>query len=1088
MKNHSNPFLTSATLAASIVLALSATAATWQWDGGAGTGDWQTADNWDPIASNTEFNGTFASRLNANGAQALIYTAAEGVTNYGSSSTRGLAIGSGTAGSGTMTITGGTFSTLNATGSNADVIGNSNGNTATLNISGGTFIGAAAGTSLGIGGGPTSYLNVNAGLATITTLALNNTNGTINLNGGTLEVNSIVETAGNNTFNFNGGTYKARADSAGFSGLDRANVRDGGAIINTNGKSITIAQNLLHSNISGDAATDGGLTKTGAGNLTLTGANTYTGLTTVNNGTLFLNTTGGGAVAGDIKLTSTKDSRTILRLQQSHQIAATSVLTMDLANPLSSSANVYTEIALQGNSQTLAGINTTWAAGIGTGSTIFIENRIFGDSGGGDGVLTIDGTADSNWGSRVLVRDGGSGTLSLAKDGNGTLTLGSSNTYTGITTISGGVVKAGHANALGGITNGTTIDTDGTFDFNGFALAGEAFNLAGGKLTNTGTEQISAINGAVTATANSSIGGDTRWDFRASGASLMVNNGVTLTKVDGNVISAVARPITNNGTIQIDGGVFAFHTAGTYGGDGGYTVNSGGELQLGSYGSTSTVTLSNAITSNGGTLSAVDSSGTGGAPVFSGDVSLATSTTTTLRADANGIVPGNISGSGNLTKTGYGIFSLSGDNSYTGVTTVSTGILSLGHANALGASSSVSVTSGATLRIDTASTGSGRTVTINGSGSGYFGALQGTASTSVTWAGNVVLGSNEARIGGGDGGTLTIGGVISDGGNGHAVLFSRAPNSTTILNSVNSYTGDTLFYANTSGVTLKMGIANAIDSGSRVRAGTGSAGGNEYFDLNGYNQNIRALVDDQNANLIVTNNSSTDAVLTLSESNAANSASFNGWIQDGSTNKLSLVKTGAGTQVLSGTNSYTGTTTVSAGTLAINGSISNSTTTVNGTGTLGGIGTTGAVSIANGGTLAPGNSAGSLTVGGDLGLNDASILAFELNPGNTAIGSGINDLVTVTGALTLDGLLRVTATSGDFTGVTSGTWRLFDYGSLSANSILALDSMPTLASGYTWSLDTATAGQVNLTVIPEPNIAALLGGCGVLAFLRRRRA
>ena len=70
--------------------------ATWQWDGGAGTSDWQAGNNWNPDGSIGTFNGTFADRLNVNGTQELVYSAAEGTTVYGTSGIRGVVIGSGT--------------------------------------------------------------------------------------------------------------------------------------------------------------------------------------------------------------------------------------------------------------------------------------------------------------------------------------------------------------------------------------------------------------------------------------------------------------------------------------------------------------------------------------------------------------------------------------------------------------------------------------------------------------------------------------------------------------------------------------------------------------------------------------------------------------------------------------------------------------------------------------------------------------------------------------------------------------------------------------------------------------------------------
>jgi len=120
-------------------------------------------------------------------------------------------------------------------------------------------------------------------------------------------------------------------------------------------------------------------------------------------------------------------------------------------------------------------------------------------------------------------------------------------------------------------------------------------------------------------------------------------------------------------------------------------------------------------------------------------------------------------------------------------------------------------------------------------------------------------------------------------------------------------------------------------------------------------------------------------------------------------------------------------------------------------------------------------------------LGTPTALSFELNPTDTTVGSNINDLVSVAGNLNLDGLLSVVATSGDFLSVAINTsWRLFNYSGSLSDDTLSLGAMPSLGSGLSWGIDTATSGQVNLMVIPEPG-AALLGSLGLLALLRRRR-
>ena len=123
--------------------------------------------------------------------------------------------------------------------------------------------------------------------------------GTVWLNGGLFKAENLTMTRGKGYLYFNGGTYApygAAAENRTLTGLTAAYVSTNGAVISTANAgdgAYTIAQKLLHDPaLSGK---DGGLLKTGGGLLTLSGANTYTGPTAVECGTLQIT----GSVASD---------------------------------------------------------------------------------------------------------------------------------------------------------------------------------------------------------------------------------------------------------------------------------------------------------------------------------------------------------------------------------------------------------------------------------------------------------------------------------------------------------------------------------------------------------------------------------------------------------------------------------------------------------------------------------------------------------------------------------------------------------------------------------------------------------------------
>ena len=202
--------------------------------------------------------------------------------------TNNIFIGKELGASGTMTMTGGTMSTSDklqighnqATG----VLTQSGG---TVNVQNEVYIGNEnSGSSVGtytLSG--TAALNVGNEVL----VGRDNATGTLNLNGGTVTTKKVEGGTGSATVNFNGGILKARESQGAFiTNLDVADVQSGGIHIDSNGFDLAISQVFTGT---------GGLTKSGAGRLTLSGSNAYAGASTVAAGSLFVDGgQGNGAV------------------------------------------------------------------------------------------------------------------------------------------------------------------------------------------------------------------------------------------------------------------------------------------------------------------------------------------------------------------------------------------------------------------------------------------------------------------------------------------------------------------------------------------------------------------------------------------------------------------------------------------------------------------------------------------------------------------------------------------------------------------------------------------------------------------------
>jgi rhamnogalacturonan endolyase len=395
---------------------------------------------------------------------------------------------------------------------------------------------------------------------------------------------------------------------------------------------------------------------------------------------------------------------------------------------------------------------------------------------------------------------------------------------------------------------------------------------------------------------------------------------------------------------------------------------------------------------------------------------------------------GSIAGTNMLLKSGTGTLTLNITNTYTGGTVISnSGSIVLG---AIGANSSAWGTGPITFK--------GGTVQFNGYGSSSTGTDFGAC-------------TNPFVVPFGQSGTLLVPPRF-----GYSSAFSSGLSGGGTLNIVDDYvrcsfSGDWSAFTGQINVGPRSGTAEfRIDNAfGYANAALYLSNGITAYNNNGNGQttDIGELGGDSGSTLGPGNGNSTNLTWRIGARNIT--STFAGRILDAGV--TSLIKVGAGTFILTGvSNAYSGGTTINGGVLLANNATGSATgtgaVTVNSGGALGGAGIiAGAVTVNSGGKLSPGNGVGTLTISNALTLAAGSVLNFDLGATNAS------DNVVISGALTLGGTLDIT----NVPGFGAGNYALFTYGGVLSGNQPAIGTMP---SGYTGSINTNTVGQVQLVV------------------------
>ncbi|PLK24679.1 hypothetical protein C0V72_05220 [Porphyrobacter sp. TH134] len=240
----------------------------------------------------------------------------------------------------------------------------------------------------------------------------------------------------------------------------------GAGQVQLGGGMLSVGRDNTDTLFTGVIAGSGDLIKAGSGTLTLSGANSFAGLTTVNSGTLRLD--GDGALAGGVinnAVFFNEGSGVGGLFVNNGALNSDASLSGGLVNNAGASANLFGTV---GGDMTNAGLIMVNPAtsGIGavtqTGAGVFDMTRtsttVGSLAGGGsvllgEGTLTTGGNDASTSFAGVIAGSGG-----LTKNGSGTFTLTGANTYSGTTTITGGVLQVGDGGTSGSLGSGVIVN------------------------------------------------------------------------------------------------------------------------------------------------------------------------------------------------------------------------------------------------------------------------------------------------------------------------------------------------------------------------------------------------------------------------------------------------------------------------------------------------------------------------------------------------------------------------------------------------------------------------------------------------------